>query len=279
MRERTKLDAYVNGRWVERTSLALPLEDPGALWGAAVVDRVRTYGGVLFRLDDHLARFRRSGLLCRIPPALDDGALRGIVAEAAARCRGDAERDVVVIMLATPRTCCVVAEPLEPDRYRSLFAEGARLVTPSTRHVPADCIPRQAKMRSRMFWWIAEQEAQAIEAGAAALLLDHRGFVTETATANLLAVHDGVVLSPPLADILPGVTRQVVRELCAALGIPFQERPLTVMDCLQADELLLTSTPFGVAGVARLNGQSVPWPGPMLLRLRGHWPAQPENSG
>ena len=58
-----------------------------------------------------------------------------------------------------------------------------------------------------------------------------------------MVVRGGEVLSPPANAILGGVSLQVVRELCAELGIGFVERPLGVYDCLNAEEALLTSTP------------------------------------
>src|SRR5262249_21739352 len=124
---------------------------------------------------------------------------------------------------------------------------------------------------SRLGWWLAEQEARAIDAGAAALLCDLDGHVTETAAANFLIVKDGTIFSPPAESVLEGISLRVTRELCAAGGIPFAERALSVDDCLAADEALLTSTPYGLAGVSRLNAQPLPWPAPTLTRLQQAW--------
>jgi branched-subunit amino acid aminotransferase/4-amino-4-deoxychorismate lyase len=122
-----------------------------------------------------------------------------------------------------------------------------------------------------LHWWIAGQEAQQAESGAWALLLDSDGFVTETAAANLLLVKDGTVFSPPRQSILGGISLLTVEEICQELRIPFQERQLTLKDCLQADEALLTGTSFCLAGVSQLNGQDIPWPGTMFERLLEAW--------
>jgi branched-subunit amino acid aminotransferase/4-amino-4-deoxychorismate lyase len=173
-----------------------------------------------------------------------------------------------------PSTLGVHTFPLPFARYRGLFTHGAHLVTPQTVHVPKDCVSPQIKQRSRMHWWLAEREARAIETGASALLLDADGNVTETAAANFLIVKDGTVLSPPGSGILHGVSRHVVCELCAELDIPFVETPLNVDDCLTAHEAMLTSTPYGVAGVSSLNGKPIPWPGPILTKLQAAWGAK-----
>src|SRR5207302_2034678 len=127
------------------------------------------------------------------------------------------------------------------------------------------------KQRSRLHWWLAEREVQALTPGASALLLDEAGHVTETAAANFLIVRQGTVLSPPRSDILGGVSLLVTQELCHQLGIPFREQTLDLTDCLAADEAFLTSTPYGIAGVRALNHVLLPWPGPIVRRLLAAW--------
>ena len=63
----------------------------------------------------------------------------------------------------------------------------------------------------------------------------------------------------------------VARELCAELGIPFAERPLTLNDCESDDEALLTGTAFCLAGVRSINGKSLRWPGPIFEKLLAAW--------
>jgi branched-chain amino acid aminotransferase len=120
-----------------------------------------------------------------------------------------------------------------------------------------------------MHWWLADREVHA--RSAMALLLDENNHVTETAAANFLIVKDGIVFSPPSDAILRGVSLQVTREICQRLGIGFVERPLTVADCFAADEALLTSTPYGLAPVRKLDDHAYPVPGPVALRLMAAW--------
>jgi branched-subunit amino acid aminotransferase/4-amino-4-deoxychorismate lyase len=198
------------------------------------------------------------------------------------------EQDLALVLLATPGpvgyysgqaggagdgepTFAMHTFVLPFARYRRLFEEGAALVVPSTRHVPAVCVDPRLKQRSRLHWWLAEREAQRIEPGAAALLLDLNGHVTETAAANFLIVRGGVVVSPPRHSILGGISLQVVEELCGELGVPFEERTLAVHDCLNADEAMLASTPYCLAGVRRFNGAELPWPGEVYQRLLAAW--------
>jgi branched-chain amino acid aminotransferase len=286
----SELRIYVNGQFLPGP-LVLPSRDAGFVFGATVTDLCRTFRHKLFRLDDHLARFRQSCRLCRVPLPISDHELRldaEKLVEHNAALLPPAGGDLALVLLATPGpigyyaglsggpgdgppTYAMHTFPLPFARYRPLFTDGARLVVPPTRHVPASCVDPRAKMRSRMFWWVAEQEAKDIEPSASALLLDADGHVTETAAANFLIIRDGTVVSPPRRSVLNGVSLQVVQELCGELGIPFAERPLTLDECQSADEALLACTSYCLAGVRRLHGVELPWPGPVWRRLLAAW--------
>jgi branched-subunit amino acid aminotransferase/4-amino-4-deoxychorismate lyase len=271
--------AYLNGQFVPASQLAIPVADAGFVFGAAATEFVRTFRGRLFRLDDHLTRLQQSCELCRIPLRVSEDELRA-AAERLVK-HNHSEGELAHILFATPGplahlggadsgpTLGMHTTPLSFARYRRLFTDGARLVVPAIRgSTPID--PR-AKMRSRMHWWIAEQQARDVDPHAWALLLDGDGFVTETAAANLLIVRDGTVLSPPRTTILNGVSLRVVEELCAELGIPFAERPLTLRECQSPDEAMLTGTAFCVAGVRAIDELPVRWPGPFTRRLLAAW--------
>jgi branched-chain amino acid aminotransferase len=282
--------AYLNGQLVPQSLAHLPLHDAGFVFGATVTDLCRTFRHQLYRWPDHLARFRRGCRSTQInPPGSDEDLTRlaeQVVANNAALL--EPAQELALVVFATPgpvgyyagKTGGIGDAPptlgmhtfaLPFARYRRLFLEGARLVIPGIRHVPAACVDPRIKQRSRLHWWLAEREASEIEAGATALLLDQGGHVTETAGANFLAVRAGTILSPPTTGVLGGISLQVVRELCRDLGIPFEEQPLTPEDCLCADEALLTSTPYCIAGVGRINGSPLRWPGPIWRCLLDSW--------
>src|SRR5262249_8339050 len=133
------------------------------------------------------------------------------------------------------------------------------------------CVDPRIKQRSRLHWWLAEQEVHRVDPEAHALLQNADGHVTETAAANVLLVRDGVLLTPPRHTVLEGVCLPVVGELCPEWALPLIEQPLTAFDCINADEAMLTSTPYCLAPVARINGTSLRWPGPTFERLLGRW--------
>jgi len=268
----TKPVGYVNGRFVPLANIAIALDDAGFVWGATVTDRLRTFGGRLFRLEAHLARFRQSCHLARVPLSVADADLAEVSRQLVAQ--DFTGRELSLVWLATPGqpvsgpTLIAYTRPLDENRIARLHASGARLATAAA----GVAVDPRIKHRSRLNWWVAAADARERDPEAEPLLLDRvSGHVLETPTANVLAVLDGVVTSPMTGTVLPGVSLTVVRELCQAHAIPFAEQALTVGDLGVASEVFLTNTTYCVAGVARLDGRPVPFPGPILNRLLDAW--------
>lgn len=268
--------AFLNGRFVPNEQALLPLHDAGFVSGATVTDLVRTFRHRLFRLEDHVTRFRRSCELCRVPLLTSDTELMQAANELVEHNARliPAASDLSLVMVATPGpfgayagvandgppTLAMHTFPLPFERYRHRLTSGCRLVTIAGRWSGA--VDPRAKQRSRMNWWLAAQQAHEIDPAADALLLDADGFVMETASANLIVVRGGELFTPPADAVLSGITMRVVRDL----GFPIRERQLTADDCRTADELLLTCTSWCVAGVSRFDGWPVRWPGPVSGR-------------
>jgi len=282
--------AYLNGEFIPQSHANLPVNDAGLIWGATVTDLCRTFRHQLFRLADHLRRFRASCQDARVPLGIADSELAALahrLVEQNSRWL-PAEHDLALVMFATPGrigyylgrtggpgestgTLCLHTFPLPFSRYARLFHQGVNLVTPAVRQPPPESMPPTIKQRSRLHWWLAEQEAKAIDREASALLLDAHGLLTETASANLCLVRNGRVCTPRRGTVLPGVSLRMVEELCTDLGIQFLETDLRREDCQETSEAFLSSTTFCLAPVARINDRDYPSPGPVFQQLLEEW--------
>jgi para-aminobenzoate synthetase / 4-amino-4-deoxychorismate lyase len=91
------------------------------------------------------------------------------------------------------------------------------------------------------------------------LLLDAGSEVLEASRANVFAVRDGTLLTPP-ADgrIVPGIARMRTLELARAAGQDVREERLSLDDLLAADEVFLTNSVRGVELVRSIDGRDVP---------------------
>jgi branched-subunit amino acid aminotransferase/4-amino-4-deoxychorismate lyase len=280
------MEAYFNRGFVPYEEACLPLHDAGFVFGATVTDLCRTFHHRLFRLQDHVARFRQSCQLARIAQPIPDDQVAKLAEELNARNSKllQPKDELVLVMFATPGpvahycgrddagdvspTFGMHTFQLPFSRYASLFHRGARLISmKGTVSLPNP----QIKHRSRLNSWITGHIAQQTLGGSWALLLDSDGYVAETAVANFLIVKDGKVISPPRASILNGISLLTVEEICREIQIPVQEQPLTLKDCQEADEALLTGTSFCIAGVGQLNDVLIPWPGQVFEKLLEAW--------
>jgi para-aminobenzoate synthetase/4-amino-4-deoxychorismate lyase len=118
--------------------------------------------------------------------------------------------------------------------------------------------------------------AEAVSPGSVPLILAAGGEVLEASRANLFAVIDGALVTPPLdGRILPGITRARVIEVAAEAGVGVREEPLEMEQLLSADEVFLTGSVRGVEPVASIDDNRVS-PGERLTRslaaaLRERW--------
>jgi branched-chain amino acid aminotransferase len=283
---------YLNGQMLPASQASLKIFDAGVVLGATVTEMTRTFRHQPFRLEDHVARLFRSLKYVRFDVGMTPEQLVAVSRELLVHNTKliDADDDLGLIHFVTAGeygsyvatrgatvrggpTVCIHTFPLPFALWADRLRHGAHVVTPSIRHVPPQCCDPKMKYRSRMHYYLADQEARLVDPQAIALLLDLDGNVTETSGANFLIVERGTIVSPTTRNTLPGVSRAVVIELAEKLGIPFVARDFQVFSVMNADEALLTSTPYGICPVTRINGASIGdgRPGLATSRLMSAW--------
>lgn len=123
---------------------------------------------------------------------------------------------------------------------------------------------------------LLEEAQRDLADDALPLLVDEDGSVLEASRANVFAVRDGALLTPPTdGRILPGVTRMRVLEIAGEMGIEAREATLSRDDLLASDEVFLTGSVRGIERVRALDGTAVPdggrIAGPIAVELRRAW--------
>jgi branched-chain amino acid aminotransferase len=283
---------YLNGRTVPASQAHLAIYDGGIVLGATVTEMTRTFGRKPFRLGDHVDRLFRSLRYVRLDIGLSRAEMvqisEDLVAQNATLLADHEELGLIHFVTPgeyrtyagsagagaqTKPTVCIHTFPLPFELWAQRMEQGVRVVTPSIRHVPPQCYDPKIKYRSRMHYYLADQEARAGDPDAIALLLDLDGNVTETSGANFLIVERGTIVSPTLRNTLPGISRMTVIELAAELGIPFEERDFQVYNVMNAEEAFLTTTPYCVMPVSHINGAPIGMgtPGAFAKRLLAAW--------
>lgn len=269
---------YVRGEFLPPAEARVSASDAGLLLGAGLFETLRTYGGRPFRLDRHLARLRASGQVFRIFVGESDDEIAGIVAKLVeangvpdARVRITATRgpltEEVDDNIAPRATLLVTAGPMTP--YPKAFYEtGATVVVSDIRTNETDPVVYH-KTTNYLRNLLALQDAHRARA-AEALMFNARRHLAEGTISNVFLVREGRLLTPPVDEgLLAGITRQAVLELAAEVGIPAEQRALTIQDVLDAEEVFLTNSIMEVMPVVRVEQHEVGQgkPGPVTLRL------------
>ncbi|GAB4066770.1 aminotransferase class IV [Ancylobacter sonchi] len=272
--------AYMDGAFMPLSEARIPVTDWGYRRSDVVYDVVSVWDGTFFRLDDHLKRFRASMEFSHLIPAESDDEIRAILHKLVALA---GLREAYVAM------DCVRGRPAPGTQYHpknarpyliayaipfiwlmkpEIIERGAHMVIASTPRIPEASVNARAKN----FHW-ADMTAALFEADAQGadnpILLDAAGNVTEGPGYNVFCITNGVVATPD-RNVLGGITRMSVIELCAELGLPCEVRDVSLEELRDADEILVSSTAGGPIGVSRLDGRILnnDRPGPFTQKLR-----------
>ncbi|EJS61829.1 MULTISPECIES: branched-chain-amino-acid transaminase [Bacillus] len=258
---------YMNGEFVEKEKAVVSVYDHGFLYGDGVFEGIRSYGGNVFCLKEHVKRLYESAksILLTIPMTVEemeeavlhtlqkneyaDAYIRLIVS----RGKGDLGLD--------PRSCVkpsviIIAEQLKlfPQEF---YDNGLSVVSVASRRNTPDALDPRIKSMNYLNNVLVKIEAA--QAGVLeALMLNQQGYVCEGSGDNVFVVKDGKVLTPPsYLGALEGITRNSVIELCERLNIPCEERPFTRHDVYVADEVFLTGTAAELIPVVKVDSREI----------------------
>ncbi|MEQ8229149.1 MAG: aminotransferase class IV [Rhodospirillales bacterium] len=261
----------LNGDLIDAAEARLDPFDRGFTLGDAIFESLRVKDGRPEFAAEHLSRLAEAAKVTGMPLPFTEGeALKrmarlidaGGLPDAALRLtvsRGAAARGVAAPKAEDCKPTVVISlHPLPPTRS-AVVGMITATVTRRNEHSPFSRVKATPYLDSI----IALEEAKA-EGAQDAVLLNTAGRVASACYANLFAVIDGRLVTPPPADgPLPGITRGRV---LAALG--GAEQSLMPEDLARADEIFLTNS-FGVRPVGVLDGRMLaPMPGPMTQQAQ-----------
>ncbi len=270
----------VGGQLAHRDRAAVSPFDSSVQGGDAVWEGLRLYQGRIFRLDEHLARLRRSATALAFASVPSD---EEITSQIRATLLANAMTDNVHIRLTLTRgvkytsgmdprlntggpTLIVLAEH-KPPVYDPA---GITLVTASVRRPPPDCLDPKIHHANLLPSILAKIEANVAGADDA-VMLDQRGFVAETNATHLFLVAGGRLATPATTACPEGITRAAVLDLAEDAGIGCGMGDLSLTQFYAAGEVFVTGTMGGLTPVTAIDGRSIGdgSPGPVTRRLAG----------
>ena len=260
--------AYSQGRYVPVGDAAVPMLDPAFTKSDVVFDAVSVWDGSFFRLDDHFARFRASCEYVRMNPPHTEDEIKQILA----RCVDEAglSRAIVYFMctrgrygggvaFGDPRTSVNEFHAYSVPYYwvvpKERVETGAHLWIVETRRAPNVSINQRVKSFNRMD--LTRGQFEALDHGAdQPILLSTDGYLTEGPGFNVWISKGDRVLTPG-DNVLEGITRLTVFDLCQELGLTAEVADLTPDDLYAADEAFLSSSGGGVIPITKVSDRAI----------------------
>jgi D-alanine transaminase len=260
------MEVYLNGSYVNQKEAAVSVADRGFVFGDGVYEVTRVVNGTFFMEEAHLER-------------LDEG-LRGLKIDLSEEVRnsipkisrellkrnGHLEGEATVYLQVTrgaafPRTHTFPEPAVEPTvflstgaftAHKELHEKGVEVITlPDVRW--SRCNLKTVNLLPNT---LAKQQAR--EAGVNSAIMIRDGVVTESPNANVFAAKDGVLYTFPASHyILNGITRRVVLDIAAQLGIEVVQEPVRADELYGVDELFFSGTTTDVQPIISVDGKKI----------------------
>jgi branched-chain amino acid aminotransferase len=268
----------VAGKLTHRDDAGVSPFDSVVQGGDAVWEGLRLYQGRIFRLDEHLARLRRSARALAFEQVPSDAE---IIAEIRRTLAANDMTDNVHIRLTLTRGVKITSgmDPrlnqsgptliVLPEHKPPVYAAGGiRLVTASVRRTSPDSLDPKIHHNNLLTSILAKIEANVAGADDA-IMLDQRGFVAETNATHIFLVSGGALGTPTTAACPEGITRQAVLDMADEAGLPCRAGDYSLTQVYAADEVFVTGTMGGLTPVLAVDGRPIGTgkPGPVTRRL------------
>lgn len=249
---------YFNGNYINKDEVKISPDDRGFLFGDGVYEVIRAYNGILFRPQDHLKRLKKNLIEVRIEKALDLDYLK--IASELFKKNPDLPSDAKVYIQIT-RGVAPRKHGFNNEMIPTIYMELSEVIPPYEKwEKGVKVILREDQRRKRcdikttsLMTSILDNQL-AVDQGAQEVIFHYSSFITEGSHTTFCAIKDGKLFTPPEdMHILPGITRQVVKEICNKLGIDFIEEPVNVTDLPVFDEIIILGSTTEIMPVVQVD--------------------------
>jgi branched-chain amino acid aminotransferase len=257
------MKVFFNNSIINEEHAIVSIFDHGFLYGDGVFETLLAYNGVVFMLEEHIARLKNSAQLISLTVPYNDSQIASIVYDTLtsnqlidAYIRITITRGVgpigLDIDLCKSPTFLVMSRPSHPYP-EGLYERGMSVIVTEVRRNIIEAVDPAIKSLNFLNNIIAKTDAKRNNADEA-LMCNIRGYLTEGTVSNLFFSKDGILYTPSIdCGILQGITRRVVIELARENGIKVIEGQYFKDSLYQAQEVFLTNTSMEVMPVCAVD--------------------------
>ncbi len=257
---------FLNGKIVPNTDGNISSGDRGFLYGDGIYETLRSYNLRPFKLVEHLERMRRSAKQLKISFDYTNEDIGEWIKELIEKnCSKDA---YIRITLSRGTgggrlqmddnidpTVLIQVKPFTPYE-KILYDEGMSLVV--SNYSRSTSCPISCHKTINLLKSILLKEEAKRKSAHETIILNTDGYVTECVVSNIFMVSDGSVVTPSLdTNILPGITRRTVLDICRNSTIPVREEHFTIERLVKSDEVFITNSLMEIMPVSRIDGSGI----------------------
>lgn len=281
--EAKALTIYLDGKFVPEADAKVSVFDHGLLYGDGVFEGIRFYNGRVFRLEEHLERLWDSARSICLEIPIGRGEMTEALLET---IRQNGLNEGYIRLVVTRGVGNLGLNPMQCKRPsiiiiattialypKEVCEKGLTVVTCATRRTSPAALNPAVKSLNYLNNIMARIEANLAGADEA-LMLNESGNVAECTADNVFIIKRGNIFTPPIsAGALRGITRSVVFDIAAELGLKITETDITRHDVFIADECFLTGTAAEVIPVVKADGRPIGTgkPGSITTRMIGRF--------
>lgn len=259
---------WMNGELVEFEKATIHFLTPALHYGAAVFEGIRCYatdkGPAVFRLQEHVERLLASARVFgfRELPYTHGQIADGVKAVVAANDFTECYIRPLIYLTdggwnlnVDMGKAGMAIAAWRWDNYlgEEALAKGIRAnISSFTRHQPNVMMTKAKITGNYANSFLAKTESIRLGFDEA-IMLNPQGFVTECTGENIFLVHSGRIVTPPLVDVLEGITRDSVLTIARDLGYVIVEQPVSRDQLYVADEVFISGTASEVIGLSEID--------------------------
>ncbi|HPH45487.1 MAG TPA: branched-chain amino acid transaminase [Chryseolinea sp.] len=254
---------FLNGKFIKAMDAHTDLYSQTLHYGYGAFEGIRAYqtmnGVKIFKANEHFERLKKSCALVGIPFDYETEELVQISYQLLEKnnLSDSYIRPLVYcgpnMTLTQPSEVFLMLCAWEWDKYHGnkLLKVGLS----SYQRPNPNSLKMEAKVTGHYVNSILATSEAKVRGYDEALMLDMNGNVAEAPGANFFLEKNGVLYTPPLGHILPGITRQSVINICQEMDIPVKEKIIKQEDLEGADSAFLCGTAAEIAGIESIDAK------------------------
>jgi len=262
---------YYNGEIGPLEEMKVPMQDRTLYFGDGIYEATCVANRIPFALDDHLDRMYNSLRLLEIPFAMERDEVKAELQKVI-----DAAEDSPVHFLywQISRGVAMRNHPFPGEEVKPVLMAYVKPHKMKDMSVPYKLISMEdirfklchIKTLNLIPSVLANQ--RAVEQGCDEAVLHRGSRVTECAHSNISILKNGVLQTAPTDElILPGITRKHLLALAKEHGIEVLEKPFSMVELMNADEVIVTSSSALCMKAESIDGIPVGGKDPARLKL------------